>query len=236
MDQAMNAGTQYQDASKPAEAQAVASEAVPEKVLKQSEVNELIGRIKQETYARGMKEGLAQAAQVGQPQQPTPVPQSMGGMQQLTEEQVRQLIADEHNKQAQLAQANNVLASFAQQMGAGKGKYSDFDETVAKLGDLRHLSHIVQYATEQGNAEDIMYELGRNPTKVASLTTLAYINPELAKYEMRRLSESIKQNESAKNIPIPNDPLSQMKPSTAGTDSGKADSVSDWRRKPWLRA
>lgn len=198
-----------------------------EKVLKQSEVNELVGRVKHDAYTKGLRD--AQQTPQGSPQG-----QSMGGMPQLTEEQVRQMIADEAQKQTQMTAAHNTLTNFAQQMSAGKGKYSDFDETVAKLGELKHYPHIVQMATEEGIAGDIIYELGRNPGKIASLTTLAYINPHLAKQEMKKLADSIKTNDQASQAPTAAEPLSQVKASTVGTDNG-SNSVRDLRRKSWAR-
>lgn len=204
-----------------------------EKVLKQSEVDELVYRLKSEAYQKG----VADAHKATQPA-PQPMAQpsggSMGGMSQLTEEQVRQMIADEAHKQNQLANAHQVLTNFSQQMGTGKSKYSDFDETVANLGDLRNLPQVVELATGTGIAGDVMYELGRNPGKVASLTTLAYINPDLAKYEMKKLADSIKTNEQAAQAPSAPEPLSQVKPSTVGKDNG-SNSVRDLRRKMWAR-
>lgn len=229
MDQAE--GTQAQNIA-PVGNTPVVQDGQQEKLLKQSEVNELVGRIKHEAYSKGMRDAQQSAPQ----SQPAPAAgQSMGGMPALTDEQVRQIIADENTKQAQMAAAHNTLNSFAQQMSAGKGKYSDFDETVAKLGELRHYPHIVQMATDQGNAADIMYELGRNPGKVASLTTLAYINPDLAKLEMKKLADSIKVNEQGSNAPTAPEPLSHLKPSTVGTDNGSY-SVRDLRKKSWARA
>ena len=197
-----------------------------EKVLKQSEVNELVGRVKHEAYAKGLREAQMQAAPAQQPQAG-----SMGGMPQITEDHVRQMIADEAQKQTHMAAVHNTLSNFVQQMGAGKGKYSDFDETVANLGDFKNIPHVVQLATDTGHAEDVMYELGRNPGKVASLTTLAYINPHLAKVEMKKLSDSIKSNQEAAKTPSADEPLSQSKPSTTvGSDNGSY-SVRDFRKK-----
>jgi hypothetical protein len=200
-----------------------AQEVQPEKVLKQSEVNELVGRIKHEAYSKGLRDAQQQA--------PT---QSMGGMPQITEDQVRQMIADEAHKQTQLAAAQQTLSNFANQWDAGKKKYSDFDETVAKLGNLQNMPHIVKMATDTGIAGDIMFELGRNPGKVASLTTLAYINPQLAEEEMKKLANSIKTNEQGSHAPQIEAPLSQVKPSTVGKDNG-SNAVRDLRRKPWAR-
>lgn len=225
MDQAEGMQTQ---GTVPSSTPQVPQDAAQEKVLKQSEVNELVGRIKHEAYQKGLREAQAQ-----QPQS-MPQGQSMGGMPQLTEEQVRQMIADEAHKQSQVAAAHNMLTSFAQKMQNGKSKYQDFDETVANLGDLRNIPHVIQLAEEAGNTEDVMYELGKNPGKVATLTTLSYVNPQLAKLEMKKLSDSIKKNQEAQNIPDVSEPLSQIKPSTVGTDNGSL-SIRDLKRKSWAR-
>jgi hypothetical protein len=47
---------------------------------------------------------------------------------------------------------------------------------------------------------------------------------------VQRLSQSIKDNESAGKMRHPNEPLSQMRPSNTGTDNG-AMSVKDYRSK-----
>lgn len=204
----------------------VVQDAQQEKLLKQSEVDALVGRLKHEAYEKGKRDADVQ-------RQNTSVSpgQSMGGIQQLTEEQVRQMIADEAQKQNQFNEAKVMLDNFVNQMGTGKSKYSDFDETVARLGNLQNIPHVVKLATETGIAGDVMYELGRNPAKVASLTTLAYINPQLAEDEMKKLSNSIKTNQEALHTPDIAAPLSQIKPSTtAGKDNGSF-TVRDFRNK-----
>ncbi|MDD5212365.1 MAG: hypothetical protein PHV62_08105, partial [Sulfuricurvum sp.] len=112
-----------------------------------------------------------------------------------------QMIADEAHKQAQMAGVQSTISNFVEQMKAGKDKYSDFDETVDKLGNFQQMPHIVKMATDTGIAGDVIYELGRNPGKVASLTTLAYINPHLAEHEMKKLVDSIKVNQQASQEP-----------------------------------
>jgi hypothetical protein len=214
-----------------------AQEAPPEKVLTQSEVNELVGRIKHDAYSKGLREGQAALQQPMQQNQP-PAAQlqagSMGGMPQITDDHIRQLIADEAQKQSHMTAAQNTLTSFVSQLGRGKSKYSDFDETVAKLGNFQNIPHIVKMATDAGIAEDVMYDLGKNPGKVASLTTLSYINPILAEDEMKKLVDSIRKNQEASKDPSIAEPLSQIRPSTVGTDNG-SNSVRDLRRKSWAR-
>lgn len=208
----------------------ITQDAGAEKLLKQSEVNELVGRVKHDAYSKGLRD-----AQSTPPQQAAAQPQqSMGGMPGITEDHIRQMIADEAQKQNQMAAVHNVLSNFASQMSTGKTKYSDFDETVANLGDLKNIPHVVQLAAESGIAGDVMYELGRNPGKVATLTTLAYVNPHLAKLEMKKLSDSIKTNQDASKSPDVAEPLSQVKPSAVGTDNG-SNTVKDLRRKSWAK-
>lgn len=229
-------GMQHQGITAPVGTPDALQDAAQEKVLRQSEVNDLIGKAKHAAYEKGKREALEEAAR-SQQNASAPTQQSggsMGGMPQLTEEQVRQMIADEAGRQAQIAAVDKTLSSFAQQMSAGKGRYSDFDETVGMLGNLQNLPHIVDMATGTGMAADVMYELGRNPGKVGNLTTLAYLNPDLAKVEMRKLADSIKANQEASESPSAKEPLSQVRPSTAGTDNG-SNAIRDLRRKPWLR-
>jgi len=102
------------------------------------------------------------------------------------------------------------------------------------LVDLKNIPHVVQLAAESGMAGDVMYERGRNPGKVATLTTLAYVNPDIAKYEMKKLTDSIKTNQDSSKAPDIAEPLSQVKPSAVGTDNG-SNSVRDLRRKSWAR-
>lgn len=219
-------GIQQQD-SVPA-GQAASSQDAGEKLLKQSEVNDLVGRIKHEAYSKGMRD--AQGSLQSQSQGG-----NLGGMPQLTDEQVRQIISEEAQKQNHIQAAQSLLSNFGQQMTTGKGKYPDFDETVSNLGSLQNIPHVVQMATDTGIAGDVMYELGKNPSKVATLTTLSYVNPHLAKVEMDKLAQSIKMNESAAKAQQADEPLDQIKPSSVGTDNG-SNAVRDLRRMSWARA
>lgn len=219
-------GIQVQNGT-PSDVSQAVQDAPQEKTLKQSEVNELLFRLKAEAYEKGKRDAAQQAPAQG-------AGHTLGGMPQLTEEQVRHMIADEAHKKAQEHAVHGVLTNFASQMDSAKGKYSDFDETVAGLGDLRNYAHVIKMATDAGNAGDIMYELGKNPSKIANLTTLAYINPALAEKEMTKLVASIKANDEAKNTPDVEEPYTQVKPSTVSTDNGSS-SIRDLRKKSWAK-
>lgn len=201
-----------------------------EKMLPQSEVNELVGRVKASAYEKAMRDA-----------------QGMGGMPQsgaqqlaqgaLSEEQVRQMMRDEASKinaqQAQMLEAQRIVGEFASKMDLGKEAYEDFDDTVSQL-DLRAIPEIVQLANSVGNTADIMYDLGKNPYKIANLKILMQTSPHLARAEINRLSKSIDTNKQAVAQVSTREPLSQMKPSTGSVDSGPM-TLKDMKRQKWAR-
>ncbi len=200
-----------------------------EKMLTNEEVNRIAAAKKNEGYSKGYKDALAQFQQ--QPQQ---VPQqnygqSVGGIQQLSPEDVQKMIAEHHQNllmQQQQAQrdmeANRLAQTYFQKLQNSKEKYPDFEQVVGSLKyDSPHMAQIVHMATNLDNTGDVMYELRKNPEKLANLVVLTQIDPDVARQKLLDLSNSIKQNESAKNIQMPDEPLSQHKPSNVGSGNGK---------------
>lgn len=205
-----------------------------EKVLTQSEVNDLIGRKKAEAYEQGKRETLAQLQ--AQNQQAQATVSSMGGMQQFNPD-LRNMVAEEAQRQlqhhAQMAEGNRIANEFTQKMMAAKDKYPDFEQTVSSL-DFSKIPQIVKLANQADNTADIMYDLANNPHKIANLLTLANTDDRLAQQGISKLSQSIRQNQAVENQKSSREPLSQMKPSITGTDNGSM-TVSDLRKQPWLR-
>jgi len=200
-----------------------------EKMLRQSEVNDIIGSVKKEAYEKGKREAASQPMQ--QPVQQHE--QTIGGVSQLSDEKIRQLINEESQKKTNYDTAQRIAQEFTQKMMAAKDKYPDFESTVTKL-NLPQIPHIVNWANSLDNTADVMYEIAKYPAKFASIMTLAYTSPHLAVEEMQRLSNSIKQNEAAVKQQTPAEPLSQVKPSTTGADNGSM-SITDYRKQSWLR-
>jgi hypothetical protein len=212
-----------------------------EKLLKQSDVDRIVHARMNEAMNKGEQAGYRKAVeelknQSSQTQSMQSAP-SMGGMQQFTPDQIKQMVADESRRQVehmkQEAYVQHVAQDLRQKLDSGKSKYSDFDEVVGPLRkDIESgnpaLAQIALMAQRAGNPEDIFYDLGNNPHKVASLITLAHTSPSVAEQEMQKLSASIKQNEAAHQSQSVKEPLSQIRPSTTGTDNG-AMSVRDFR-------
>lgn len=216
-------------------------------------VTEIVRRERADAYQKGRKEAMAELqAQVPQmdqqpqpaAQQPAMAPQQMtglGGMPNVSQEQIGKMIADAFEKgekkrqeealQKQYADnAYQMAQKFNASMANGKSKYPDFDEKVKDL-DYQGMAPVVHLATETGIPEDVMYDLANNPQKITHLMILAHTQPNLAKREMDRLAASIRANQSAQQaVQEPNSPLSRITPSTTvGKDSGQM-SVKDYQR------
>ena len=107
--------------------------------------------------------------------------------------------------------------------------------------DLRSIPYHVQLANMVDNTAEVMYELAKNPSKIGAIQTLIEIDtkagrhPKLALAEMKRLSESIKVNSKGSKYQPPNEPLSQMRPSNAGTGNQGDRSVRDYKSNPKYR-
>lgn len=194
------------------------------------DVNNIVRDKRAKFLEQGRQEALAEFQKNqanASNQQPTQAPQ-------LTAEQEKALLDKATAHLQQQMQVNQLVHQFASKMSEGAKAYPDFDQVVGGM-KLENIPGIVQLANNFENTKDIMYDLGKNPSKIANLTVLSQINPALAQQEMQRLSDTIKKNQEAvANQPKINEPLSHIQPSTAGTDNGSM-SVNDWRSQPWLR-
>jgi hypothetical protein len=211
-----------------------------EKLLRQSEVNELVGSVKHSSYEKGKQDALAEwQKQQSATQQNSTVNNSVNtGLTQatLTAEQRDALKKEVTGEIQQQMQTDQLVNQFALKMNAGMQKHTDFEKTVTSL-QLQNIPHLVRLANGFENTADIMYDLGKNPSKISNLTVLAQLNPQLAYEEMQRLSDSIKKNETAvANQQNVREPLSQIKSSNVGSGNGGKLSVSELRKNPLYRA
>jgi hypothetical protein len=85
------------------------------------------------------------------------------------------------------------------------------------------------------NGGDVMYDLAKNPSKLATIHTLAQTDPELARAELLKLGASIATNQQAQAAEQPvSAPLDTIQPSNLSGSNGKL-SIRDLRKQPWLR-
>jgi hypothetical protein len=226
---------------------------VEEKMLPQSQVNDIVKREKAQVAERVRREMEAEMAQKMQSS-------NMGGMSQgpdieaMKQEmwnhvmQKAQEVDAQEAKKAQEAQAaketedlQRAAQDFHFKMGAGKDKYSDFEEVMQDF-DLYAFPRVAFLAAETGtdgqplDTAGIMYELAKNPSKLVYLNGLATDSPKMAKKEIERLSQSIVKNQQALQGNVsPREPLQRLKSSSSvGADTGEM-TLRDLKQQDWLR-
>lgn len=236
------------------EVEAVAEAPPPEKMLPASRVNELVQKVKRDG-ARKMQEQLDAAkqqieqlqSQQGQQQapvqqSPTHTPQGQSVDAEQIQQQVMQMMQqkmqeDEAKRQREQLEkeVNDVAQQYFGKLAQGREAYEDFDAVTADF-DPAAFPQLVYLATQADNTAAIIYELQKNPAKLASLSVMVDKSPAQARKMIAQLSESIKTNDDAKrNLQQAQDPLNRLKPSPVGTDSG-TKTVRDFKAANYLKA
>lgn len=212
----------------------------------QMDVDLVAKRIRQESYEKGRREALAefQRSQQGQPSfspSPSSTPMQttpMGGMMQVSQDQLNQLIDQRTNELRQHDVARQIANDFISKVSQGSKKYSDFDQVVSDtFGDFGEagFAEIAKQANGVDNTADVIYELAKNPAKIAEILSFLQHSPRLAGVHLQSLSRSIKQNEDALGQSTAQKPLSQIQPSLAGMGNGGEMSIDELRMQDWMR-
>ncbi len=214
-------------------AQSPGQETPEERTYKESELNDIVGKKKHHAYLKGKQDALAE---LQQPQQQNDASQTHA-YAGLSADQVRQAVQNEMQKAQETQFHNQMHNEFYNRVAAGVDKHPDFREVIQPfLLDNKVHPDIVALANTVDNTSDVIYDLAKNPMKVASLLTLSS-NPmthHLALTAMHSLSSSIKNNEAAKNIKQPPEPSTQLSSSYTGSDNGSY-TMNDMRKMDWLK-
>jgi 23S rRNA pseudoU1915 N3-methylase RlmH len=207
-----------------------------ERLFKQSELNEIVGRAKHDAVESFKRQQQTQYAQQAPQSSQTQSSKSLSedDVKRLTSEELarqRDQWTREAQEKADADIAQRIVNSYKEKIAPGKEKYEDF-EAVTNNVDMRYYPNVVQLLAEYvDNSHDVIYELAKNRTKLYQLESTCGHNPQDAIYEIKRLSDSIKANESSSQMKHANSPLSQQRPSNTGTDSGGTLSMKDLKRK-----
>lgn len=218
-----------------------------EKMLSQAEVNAIVAREKQAAAARARQEAereyqqRAEQAQMQQQQMQAQRQEQQGGYPSDADaDTIYQQVQERFNREMQERQfqseMTNVANAYHAKMDHGRKGYADFDE-ITKDFDPTAFPQLVYLVAGVENAGDIIYELSKNPQKLVTLDSLAKTSPRLAQAELVRLSQSISQNNMAKNEAEQNPtqaPLSPLQPSRVSGSNGQM-TIRDLRSQPWLR-
>jgi hypothetical protein len=211
-------------------------------MLSQSEVNSIVAREKQAAAARARQEAereyqqraeqMQSRAPAQQEQQRYPTDADADAIYQQVQERFNQEMQERQFQQEMTTAAN----AYHAKMDYSRKNYSDFDE-ITKDFDPTAFPQLVYLVSGVENGGDIIYELSKNPQKLVTLDSLAKTSPRLAQAELVRLSQSITNNNMARQeaeMGSTNAPLSPLQPSRVSGSEGP-NSIRDLRAQPWLR-
>lgn len=185
-----------------------ATEQKQERLFNQSELNEIVGRVRRETAERYTQQQAS----------------NMGHGMMLDPEQVKKLASEEIARQreewikqqedAQMqSEVQRIVGNFQSKIADVRTKYEDFDRVAQDLDMSAYPSVVQMLAENVDNAADVLYELANNRSKLALLEQAYRLRPKDAIYDMNKLSRSIKDKQEAATVKQANAPLSQQKPS-----------------------
>ena len=220
-----------------------AEEAPPEKMLSVSQVNELVKKAKRkgeqkmqeqlEAAQQQIQQLQAQQGQQGQQQQGFNPEQMQAQVMAMMQKQMQENEAQRQKEQLE-KEVSEVAQQYFSKVSQGKHKYDDFDSITADF-DPAAFPQLVYLATQTDNTADIIYELQKNPAKLAQLSVLVDKSPAMARNEINKLSASIRTNEEAKNnVQEAQEPLNRLKSSPTGADNGTKN-VRDYKQASYLR-
>lgn len=186
----------------------------------------------EEKYQRDMEALNAQRAK--QEERNAEVPRDVDA--NAIYQQVQERFNREMQEQQTKAQMTQVAQNYLQKVAQGKAAYEDFDEVTQDF-DPTAFPQLTFLLSGIDNAGDVLYDLAKNPLKLAGLDRLAEKNPRQAHNELLKLSKSILDNKQAQadaqnqNVA---EPLDRLQPSRVSGSNGKMG-IRDLRNQPWLR-
>lgn len=219
------------------------NESVSEKMLPQSEVDRRIGAAKLKEREKIMREmESARASEQAAPQQGADSDPRYIDAGKIKDDIRSELQAErerertEYEEQMRKEKAQEFVDAYNSKLASGKEAYEDFDDVVAKV-DPRQFVKVIMLANDVDGTADVMYELARNPDKLARLDYMANKSEGYARQMMQELSDSLRLNKEAvaKQSDI-KQPISKLKSSLNGTNNSKEPStIADFKRQPWLQ-
>ena len=215
-------------------------EQAQEKTLTQSQVNAIVQREKERAGEKARREAeeiyKQQLAQAGQQTQQAQKSGALDDNADSIYQKVQERFMQEMQQRQQETEMQNVANKYLQQMQSGKDAYEDFNEVTADF-DPTEFPQLVYLVAGLDNAAEVIYDLSKNPAKLATMDLLASRAPKKAQAELMKLATSIKDNRQAARDADEQSvdaPLDRLQPSRVGTGNGKL-SIADLRRQPWLR-
>lgn len=209
----------------------------PEKMIPQSQVSKIAAREARQAAEKARNEvrqeyERLQVQQAAAPEQPA---SQMGGIPQMSSDQVQQLVMQAAHRISTQTMADQMAKDFESKIKAEIDADPDFGDLYDSLNIGNH-PELVIWMNGMDNSAKVVKDLANNPTKFANILMLAKSGmPQLAQKELSKLHDSIKVNQAALAQPKAKEPLDQLSPSSVGVGNGENMSVSDYQKQSWLR-
>jgi hypothetical protein len=189
-------------------------------------------RLAEEKYQRDME--ALNATRVHQEQRNAQVPRDVDddALYQRFHERLSREMQEQKNRQ----EMSGIADSYLQKVDQAKSAYSDFDE-VSKDYDPTAFPQISYLLSGIDGGGDVLYDLMKNPLKLAGLDSLAQKNQRQAHSVLLQMAQSINANKQAQadaQNQTTAEPLDRLQPSRVSGSNGQMG-ISDLRNQPWLR-
>lgn len=210
------------------------AEVVQEKMIPASQASKIAARESKQAAEKVRREMQAEFDKRQVQEQIEKPALSMGGMPQMTDEQLQERIFAAAQKMSTQMTANKMAQDFESKIKAEIEADPDFGDLYDALNIEAH-PELVIWMNGMDNSAKVVKDLATNPTKFANILMLAKSGMgALAQRELIKLSDSIKTNLTAQAQPKVKEPLDQLSPSSVGIDNGEM-SVGDYMKQDWLR-
>lgn len=213
---------------------AVSHAETSEKFVPQSKVNELIKEKIQSAKEKGYRQALedfqkssdsvsvgnnsahSRSAGVDEGSIKKIVSEALQDNQAKMQEQIRAQQAQQVHQQ--------TVSELAGKINDAAKKIPDYADTLSQVGNFAEAPAILHYANKVDNAGEVLYELAKYPHKAAQIISLINAGtPTIAESLLRNLSKSIKDNNQSSGDKLPDEPLSQLRPSNIGIGKAQSD-------------
>lgn len=199
-------------------------------VYNKIQMQDVVKREKNKAYERARREVMAELQQGQETPQAT---QSLGGMQQMSMDDVRRMIADEAprllEEQVNQLKTRHTIDTVVSKIESAEQKYPGLKEKLANLTYTPNMSKLVEMANEMPNTADILHELVTHSGKMSSLLgLLREEQPKQVMQDLHALGQSIQLNEEAKaKEKSAKEPLGSLKQSVGGGGENTNPSMRD---------
>jgi hypothetical protein len=197
--------------------------------LKQHEIAAMLTNERKKAHEKGYQRGLTEA-------QTIPAHSSEDQIAKLVEQVTRQKI-EEHLNQQQDAmyqqQAKAHADSFKDKIDSAHKKYGD--EFLQNFGGdvynaIKSNAYLVPEFNNLSNADDVLFELSKNPEKLANIIGLASAGMHgKAKSSLESISKSFNADKS--NLRHNQEPINEIQPSHAGVGKDLVRELQDEIKK-----